>query len=79
MNDNKLKEKTLKVEAPKLTDWAIGTFKDATTGEWKVARFKFDPVSGQTGEFSTEVAGDGSFKDFAREKFRIAAVELDIV
>lgn len=57
-----------------LSHEALGTFKDSETGEWQVAVFKYDPVTGKTGEF-TKIPCGGKSKDFATEQFKIEAYE----
>ena len=66
-----------KMEKAELTHDALGVFKDPTTGEYHVAHIKYDPLTGQTGEFMKVAAGPS--RDFGIEKFKIMAGTLDIV
>lgn len=60
-----------------LTNVALGTFRDASDKRWKVAILKYDPATGSATIEKIIVAGDE--KGNATERFRILAVENDIV
>ncbi len=60
-----------------LTDFALGTYKSQVTGEWMVAKIAYNPITGDVGEVEEIPAGPG--RDFAIEKFKILAGELEIV
>lgn len=55
-------KKTVVLEVPEklpLTRYMLGTFIHPVTGEWMLAQAKFNPITGEVGEFSTErCAGD---------------------
>lgn len=53
-----------------LSHTALGVFKDSKSGEWILARIKYDPISGTVGEIEEEIA---DLQMYAREKFKIAA------
>lgn len=63
---------------PNFTHEALGTFKDPDTGEWYVSLIKYDPATGQSGEFS-KIAAGGTSKDFAVETFKLEAFKREIV
>ena len=60
-----------------LSHTALGTYRDDTTGEWMVAKLKFDPHTGQAEVVEHIPAGPG--RDFAIEKFKIVAVQEGVV
>ena len=60
-----------------LTHVALGTFKDESTGEWLVAKLKFNPETGSAEVVERIPAGPG--RDFAIEKFKIVAVQEKVV
>jgi hypothetical protein len=60
-----------------LTHVALGTFKDDSSGEWLVAKIKFDPETGAAEVTERIPAGPG--RDFAIEKFKIVAVQEGVV
>ena len=56
---------------------ARGVFKDEQSGSWKVAVLKFDA---DTGIAKVEkILDEGSDRGFATERFKILAIELDLV
>lgn len=69
--------KTVDVTQAVLTETALGIFKDPLNGEWCLAEIKYNPLTNETGEFNKVVAGP--YKDFAIEKFKMAAVEYALV
>ena len=69
--------KTVDVSNAVLSETAIGIFKDVISGEWMLAEIKYNPLTGETGEFNKVTAGP--YKDFAIEKFKMAAVEYALV
>jgi len=72
-----LKEDEVIESKVELTHVALGTFKDELTGEWLVAKLKFDPVTGQAEVAERIPAGPG--RDFGIEKFKLVAVAEGIV
>lgn len=65
------------VEAPKLSETLLGIYKDYNTGEWMVAKAKYNPITGAIGELERISAGPG--RDFGIEKFKLVAVEEGLV
>lgn len=73
-----VKESENKTEAvSELTHVALGTFKNDSTGEWMVAKLKYNPETGDAEVVEKISAGPG--RDFGIEKFKIVAVEEGIV
>lgn len=64
-------------EVSTLTHVALGTYKNELTGEWMVAKIKFNPETGQAELAEHIPAGPG--RDFAIEKFKIVAVQEGVV
>jgi len=64
-------------QALELTTVALGVYKNVETGEWMVARLKFNPETEQAAVVEHIPAGPG--RDFAIEKFKIVAVAEGIV
>lgn len=62
---------------PVLTHTALGTFRNDLTGEWLVAKIKFNPETGHAEVVERVPAGPG--RDFAIEKFKIVAVQEGVV
>lgn len=63
--------------APVLTHVALGTFRNELTGEWLVAKVRFNPETGHAEVVERIPAGPG--RDFAIEKFKIVAVNEGVV
>lgn len=62
---------------PVYTHEALGTFKDEKTGEWMVSVIKYNPVTKESAYSESIHSGGG--KDFAIEKFKIAAIHRGVV
>ena len=60
-----------------LSHTALGTYKNDSTGEWLVAKLRFDPQTGHAEVVEHIPAGPG--RDFAIEKFKIVAVSEGVV
>lgn len=61
-------------EPVNLTHTALGIFTDSLTGASMIARIKYDPVTGKTGNLE-KVDSGGIGKSFANEKFKIMAIQ----
>ena len=69
-------EKTVNPKST-LTHTALGVFKDEKIGVWYVAEIKYNPTTNQVGEINKVEAGP--MRDFAIEKFKLEAVEHNLV
>lgn len=56
---------------------ALGIYRDMNLGEWIVLEIPYHPGTGEVGEFQRHATG--KHKDMAIEKFKIKAVELEVV
>lgn len=65
------------LQLSELTTVGIGVYKNTETGEWMVAKLKFNPETEQAAVVEHIPAGPG--RDFAIEKFKIVAVAEGIV
>lgn len=59
------------------TETALGVYKDYNTGEWMVAKLKYNPLTHEVVWDSAIAAGPG--RDFGIEKFKLTAVDEGIV
>lgn len=72
----KMSLKEEEVSSP-LTHVGLGMYKNQETGEWLVAKLKFNPDTGEAELVERIPAGPG--RDFGIEKFKIVAVAEGIV
>lgn len=72
-----VKTEDQEVEVVNLSHVALGTYKSESTGEWMVAKLRFDPTTGAAEVVEHLYAGPG--RDFAIEKFKIVAVQEGVV
>jgi len=66
-----------KVEVKNFPETALGVYRDMDLGEWVVVEIPYHPRTGEVGEFKRQAMG--RHKDMAIEKFKIRAVELEVV
>lgn len=67
-----------KEQAPVLTHTALGTFKDDKTGKWCLAEIRYNPSTGETGEFKSVDNEEGG-RDAINFRFKIACVEKKLL
>lgn len=66
------------VTTPVLTHTALGTFQDTKTGQWVLAELRYNPETGETGEFKAITNEEGN-KDAINYRLKIALVEKGIL
>lgn len=74
---NTVPEKNASPATGELTHTALSVIFDTKVGLWGVASVKFNPKTGETGEYSFKP--EGHERSAAMERFKIMAATLDMV
>lgn len=61
-----------------LTHTALGVFQDETTGQWALARVRYNPATGQAGTIDVLKNEEGT-REAVNLRFKIAAVSEGLV